>query len=412
MRAICIAVGSELLEKNRLDTNSLYIGRKLLECGILMDMKTVVGDDMDNLTWMVKNACKRSQLVIVTGGLGPTEDDITREAVANALKRELNFQEEIVEDIRERFKKRGIDMPEINTRQGFVIEGAELLPNPVGTAPGQYIDDEKCRVLLLPGPPSEMNPMFDKILTDRIACLCNFHVYKRSFKFAGITESEADSMIAEIYAKHKNPRTTILAAPGLIEVHLLGRSRKSPEEAQEPTDMVADKIKDRLKDYLVTERDISLEQYIVEELGKKGLTLSVAESCTGGRLGNIITDVPGSSEVFVGGVIAYSNTMKMDMLGVDNNLLTKHGAVSKEAAAQMAKGVRELTASDIGVAITGIAGPGGAVRGKPVGLVFMHLHAADDSFGIYQVFPGDRNVVKTRTVNYTLNLIKQYLQKK
>jgi len=412
MRAILIAVGSEMLEKGRVDTNSIYIAKGLMKKGILVGMKLIVGDDMENLTWIVKNACKRSQVVILTGGLGPTEDDITREAVANALKKELVFNEDILAGIKERFKKRGLDMPQINTRQAFVIKDSVVIPNPRGTAPGLYIDDESCRLLLLPGPPLEMQPMFDQVLEEKIAPLCNFYIHTRSFKFGNITESQLDSMIAEMYAKYKNPKTTILSTPGLIEVHLLGRSRKSPEEAREPTDELAEKIKEKLKDYLITEKDIGIEEYILEELKSRNLTLGVAESCTGGGLGNRITNIPGSSEVFPGGVIAYSNELKMKLLGVKENTLIKHGAVSKETAKEMAHGVRELTGADINVAITGIAGPGGAAPKKPVGMVFMHLTAADTDMGIYQIFPGDRQMVKTRTINYSLNLIKEYLKRK
>lgn len=410
MRAIFIAVGSELLDKEKIDTNSIYMARKLQEKGILTDMKVVVGDDITNLSWIVKNASKRAQLLIITGGLGPTEDDITREAVAEGLKRDLEFKEEIAAEIAERFKKRGIAMPEINTRQAFIVQGAEVLPNPLGTAPGQFIDDENCKILLLPGPPHEMRALFDTVLEEKIAPLSNYFIYKRMFKFGAITESETDAMLAELYTRYKNIRTTILASPGLIEVHLLGRSRKTVEEAQTAVDELSEKIKDRMKDFLVTEQDISLEQLIVEELKKRKLTLSVAESCTGGGLGNRITNVPGSSEVFLGGVISYSNDLKMKLLGVKENTLKRHGAVSKDTAREMAQGIRALTGSDIGLSITGIAGPGGASVGKPVGLVFMHFYSEKDDTCYYQVFPGEREVVKTRTINYCLSLLRKHLE--
>ncbi|MCP4216501.1 MAG: competence/damage-inducible protein A [bacterium] len=412
MRAIFIAVGSELLERDRVDTNSIYIARKLMEKGILMDMKYVVGDDVNNLGWVIKNAYKRCQLVIITGGLGPTEDDLTREAAADALKIDLEFNETIVEEIRLQFKKRGLKMPEINTRQAFVLKDAEVLPNGAGTAPGQFLDDENCRLLMLPGPPKEMKPMFDKVFEERIAPLSNFFVYKRNFMFAGITESEADAKMSEFYtaSKYRTVKTTILAGPGIIEVHLLGRSRKTVEEAQTLTDELAEKIKVCMADYLVTEKEIPMEQFIVEELGKRKQTLSVAESCTGGGLGNIITNVPGSSDVFVGGVIAYSNGLKMKLLDVEQHTLERQGAVSKQTAKQMADGIRKLTGTDIGMAITGIAGPGGGSKGKPVGLVYMHLSTEDTDMGIYKIFPGGRDLVKIRTVNYCLYLINEYMK--
>ncbi|MCP5048056.1 MAG: competence/damage-inducible protein A [bacterium] len=410
MRAIFIAVGSEMLERDFIDTNSLYVQKGLMDHGILMDMKVVIRDEIDQLSWIVKNACKRTQLVVITGGLGPTEDDLTREAVADALKKDLIFKESLVADLEERFRKRGMKMPEINTRQAFVIDGSEVLYNPLGSAPGLYLDDENCRVLLLPGPPHEMKPMFDRVLKKRIAPLSNFHIYKRSMKFSGTAESSVDAMIAELYTKYRNPKTTILATPGVIEVHLLGRSKKTVEEAKEVTDELAEKIKERLKDLLLTEKDISIEEYILEELRAANLTLSVAESCTGGGIGNRITNVPGSSDIFLGGVIAYSNSLKMKLLGVKEKTLVGKGAVSKETAKEMARGIREATGSDIGIAVTGIAGPGGASKNKPVGLVFMHLSAKDAEMGLYRIFPGEREMVKKRTVNYSLNLIKEYLK--
>lgn len=410
MRAIFIAVGSEMLEMNRIDTNSLYVARKLLEKGIILNMKVVVGDDMENLAWLVKQSIKRSQLVIITGGLGPTEDDMTREAVANAMKRELVYKEEILETVRERFKRRRLDMPDINARQAFIIEGADVLPNPLGTAPGLYIDDEQAQVLLLPGPPPEMKPMFDQVLEERIAPLCNYQVYKRTLKFGGVSESGLDAEISDIYAKFKNPKTTVLANPFYIEVHLMGRSRKDMDETKALTDEIAEKIKERKKDQLVTEEDISFEEFIVAELKKHKLTLCTAESCTGGGLGNTITNVPGSSDVFTGGIIAYSNHLKMNLLGVDEYTLEKHGAVSKDTAEEMAKGVRKLTGADIGVSITGIAGPGGGSPGKPVGLVFVHISAEDAEIGSHQLFSGSRDMIKKRTINYALDQIRKYLK--
>ncbi len=410
MRVIFIAVGSELLGHNKMDTNSLYVSKKLGEKGILVDMKMVVGDDRENLSWTIKNACKRSQLVIVSGGLGPTEDDITRESAADALKLKLVFNDDIVADIEEMFRVRGIDMPQINKRQAFLLEGAEVLNNSAGTAPGQYFDNGKVRLLLLPGPPKEMIPIFDKILEEKISPLSNFHIYRRVLKFGGITESEADSMISGIYRRYKNPVTTILASPGLIEVHLLGRAKKNIDEIKELTDQVAEDIKDKMVKYLITEEDLSIEELIIREMTQRGLSLSVAESCTGGGLGNILTNVPGSSEVFLGGVIPYSNELKTGMLDVKEDTLKKYGAVSKYAAKEMAENVRKLTGSDIGVSITGIAGPGGGTSKKPVGLVFMHMSTLDKEIGEHRIFPGDREVVKIRTINYCLNMIFRYLK--
>jgi nicotinamide-nucleotide amidase len=412
MRAIFIAVGSEMLERNAIDTNSLYVQNQLMEKGILMDMKIVIRDDIDQLTWLVKTAFKRAQLLVICGGLGPTEDDLTREAVASALKRDLIFKEEIVAQLKERYKTFGIrQMPVNNTRQAFIIDGSEVLENTEGTAPGLYIDDPECQVLLLPGPPPEMKAMFDKVLVDKIAPLSNFHIYTRSLLFSGLGESTVDDQISDIYRKYRNPKTTILANPGIIEVHLLGRSRKTIDEARTLTDELAEKIKERMKDHLLTEEDTTIEAYIVKELQSRQLTLSTAESCTGGGLGDRITNVPGSSAAYLGGAVAYSNELKMKLLGVKEETLIKHGAVSKETVKEMAQGIRQLTGSDIALATSGIAGPGGAVEGKPVGMVYMHIAAQDYDFGIYKIFPGPREGIKKRAVNFCLNLVNRYLKK-
>jgi nicotinamide-nucleotide amidase len=410
MRAIFIAVGSELLDLDRADTNSLYVASRLREKGILMDMKVVVGDHMDNLAWIVKKACQRAQLVILSGGLGPTEDDITREAVATALKKNLVFQEEIVADLENIFKRRGMTMPEINSRQAFVIEGAEVVPNPAGTAPGLYLDDGNCKVLLLPGPPNELIPIFETVYEKYLAPASNYHIYSRTFKLTGISESETDARCSDIYRKYRNPVTTILASPGVIELHFLGRSKNSSDEARKLTDELAEKVRERLQDHIFAEKDVSLAEVIVEELQKRRLTLAVAESCSGGGLGHQITNVAGSSEVFLGGVIAYANNLKTGILGVGEATLKKHGAVSKQAAQEMAAGVRRLCGADIGVAITGIAGPGGETAGKPVGLVYIHLSAENFDNGIRQIFSGSREIVKTRSIAYALNLVREYLK--
>jgi nicotinamide-nucleotide amidase len=410
MRAIFIAVGSELLDLDRVDTNSTYVARRLREKGILMDMKVVVGDHLDNLSWIVKKACQRAQLVILSGGLGPTEDDITREAVATALKKELVFREEIVAELEAIFRRRGMAMPEINSRQAFVIEGAEILPNAVGTAPGLFCDEGNCKVLLLPGPPNELVPIFEAAFAKHIAPAANYHIYSRVFKLTGISESEADSRCADVYRKYRNPVTTVLASPGVIELHFLGRSRNSDEEARRLTDELAGKVRERLEEFIYAEEDVSLPEVVVGELKKRGLTLAVAESCTGGGLGNQVTSVPGSSEVFLGGVIAYANSLKARILGVREETLRRHGAVSEATAIEMAVGVRKLCGAAIGLAVTGIAGPGGDNPKKPVGLVHMHLSAEGFDRGMRQIFSGSREIIKLRSEQYALNMVREYLK--
>jgi len=409
MRAIFIAVGSELLDLDRVDTNSLYVARRLREKGILMDMKVVVGDHLDNLSWIVKKACQRAQLVILSGGLGPTEDDITREAVAMALKMELVFREEIIAELEATFRRRGMAMPEINSRQAFVIEGAEVIANAVGTAPGLFCDEGHCKVLLLPGPPNELIPMFESVFEKHIVPAANYHIYSRTLKLIGIGESDADSRIADIYRKYRNPVTTILASPGVIELHFLGRSKDSVEEARRLTDELAEKVRERLQEFIFAEGNASLPEVVVEALKARGLTLAVAESCTGGGLGDQVTSVPGSSAVFLGGVIVYANSLKTGILGVREETLKRHGAVSEATAAEMAAGVRSLCGAAIGLAVTGIAGPGGDNTKKPVGLVYMHLSAEGSERGMRQIFSGSREIIKLRSAFYALNMVREYV---
>jgi len=409
MRAIFIAVGSELLDLDRIDTNSILAARMLRERGVLLDMKLVVGDTLDHIAWAIKKACQRAQVVIVSGGLGPTDDDLTREAVSTALGRELVYREETTERIRQVFRQRGIPMPDINQRQAFFIDGAEELENKVGTAPGQFIDLEHCKLFLLPGPPVELEPMLTAAIEKYVAPEAHFFIYQRRFKLAGITESEADARMAPLYRRYRNPQTTILAAPGGIELHLLGRSKNTVDEAKQLTDELADKIAAEMAGYIFTQGDETLEQVVMRELLAQGRTVAVAESCTGGLLGGRLTAVPGSSQGFLGGVIAYADEVKRDVLGVPAELLEKHGAVSAQVAKAMAHGVRRLTGAGIGVAITGVAGPGGGTSDKPVGRVYFHLSDGDREVPFSVLLGGTRELIRARTVTSALDQLRRFL---
>ncbi len=409
MRAIFIAVGSEMLDLDRIDTNSVFAARMLRERGVLMDMKWVVGDTLDHIAWAVKKACQRAQVVMISGGLGPTDDDLTREAVSTALSSELVYREETAERIRQVFRRRGIVMPDINQRQAFFLTGAEELDNPVGTAPGQFLDLDHCKLFLLPGPPAELEPMLTAAIDKYIAPEARFFIYQRKFKLAGISESEADARMAPIYRRYRNPQATILAAPGGIELHLLGRSKNNVDEARQLTDELAGKIAAEMAGFIFTQGDESLEEVVVSELRTQGKTVAVAESCTGGLLGGKLTAVPGASAVFRGGVIAYADEVKRDVLGVPAELLEKHGAVSAQVAKAMAAGVRKLTGADIGVALTGVAGPGGGTADKPVGRVFLHL--GDGIREVHQqvLFGGTRELIRARAGTTALDQLRRLL---
>jgi nicotinamide-nucleotide amidase len=410
LNAEIIAIGSEMLTPFRLDTNSLWLTERLNSMGIDVKLKTIVGDDEARLEEAIRDAIKRSEIVISTGGLGPTEDDITRKIFARVLKRQLILEDAILERIRARFARRDMPMPEINARQALIISGAQILENNNGTAPGMLLTEGKCTVVLLPGPPREMKPMFDAsvapVLKQRAGDLL---IVRRCLSIFGLTESRTDELAAPIYTKYRNPSTTILFKDGQIELHLTAQARNEAD-AEKLLDELAGQFDEVLGEYIFSRRNETLEQVVGELLKLRGYTLATAESCTGGLLAGRITDVPGSSEYFLEGVVSYSNEAKIDLLGVPKELIEKHGAVSEEVASAMAAGVRKRAGSTFGVGITGIAGPGGASEEKPVGLVYIAL--ADDTQTTARkfVFPGDRQFIRTLSVNAALDIIRRRIK--
>jgi nicotinamide-nucleotide amidase len=404
-----IAVGSELLTPYRLDTNSLWLTEKLNDLGIEVKLKAVIGDDLEQLTRYIQDALDRADVIIATGGLGPTEDDLTREAFAHVLKRPLRRDEEILERLRQRFQKYGFKMTPNNERQADVIDGADALKNAFGSAPGMYIRDGEKVMILLPGPPREMAPMFEREVRPRLAQVSQrFRLARRALKVSGLTESAMDDMIAPIYKQYANPTTTVLSAVTGLEVHLAATG-KTQEEAQARVDDLAEKIEERLGQYVFSRDGESLEQVIGTMLRAKGLTLALAESCTGGLIAKRVTDVPGSSQYFCVGVVAYSNEAKTDLLGVPRELIQTHGAVSPEVAEAMAQGVKQRSGADIGLAVTGIAGPDGGTPEKPVGLVYIGLsHGGRVEHRRLQI-PGDRERVREFTAQVALDWIRRSL---
>jgi competence/damage-inducible protein CinA-like protein len=410
LNAEIIAIGSEMLTPFRVDTNSLWLTERLNSMGIEVKLKTIVGDDESRLEETIRDALRRSEIIISTGGLGPTEDDITRKIFARVLKRRLILHDEILERIRARFARRNVPMPEINARQALVMEGAEILYNNNGTAPGMLLTEEDCTVVMLPGPPREMKPIFKDsvapILKQRAGEL---YIVRRNLSIFGLTESRTDELAAPIYTKYKNPSTTILFKDGQIELHLTAQARR-PADAEILLDEVAGQLEEVLGEYIFSRRDETLEEVVGELLKWRGYTLATAESCTGGLLAGRITDVPGSSDYFLEGVVSYSNDAKVDLLGVPKAWIKRHGAVSEEVANAMAKGIRRHAKSTFGIGITGIAGPGGGSEEKPVGLVYIAL--ADDTTSVARkfVFTGDRQFIRTLSVNAALDMIRRRIK--
>jgi competence/damage-inducible protein CinA-like protein len=410
LNAEIIAIGSEMLTPFRADTNSLWLTERLNAMGIDIKLKTIVGDDEARLEETVGDALRRSEIIISTGGLGPTEDDITRKIFARVLNRQLILNEAILEKIRARFARRGMPMPEINARQALIMNGAQLLENDNGTAPGMLIQEGNCTVVLLPGPPREMRPMFDSqvapVLKERSSDLL---IIRRKLSIFGLSESRTDEIAAPIYTKYTNPSTTILFKDGQIELHLTAQARDEAE-AGRLLDELAGPLDEALKDYIFSRRDETLEEVVGDQLKGNGYTLATAESCTGGLLAGRITDIPGSSEYFLEGAVTYSNEAKTRLLGVPKKMIEDHGAVSEEVAMAMASGIRELAGATFGIGITGIAGPGGGSAEKPVGLVYIAL--ADDAQVSAKrfVFPGDRQFIRTLSVNAALDLLRRRIR--
>jgi len=410
LTAEIIAIGSELLLPDRSDTNSLWLTDQLNRIGIDVRLKTIVGDDDSRLEEVVKDAVKHSRVVITTGGLGPTEDDITRKVVARALNRRLSLDERVLEEIRARFRTFGIaNMPERNSRQAMVITGASVLPNPNGTAPGLYLQHEGCEVVLIPGPPREMKPMFENHVLPRISnlggetCFCT-----RVLRIAGMGESAVDEKIAPIYTRYENPQTTILFNSSEIEIHLRAHGR-TEVDAETLLDDLSLKIEHELGNAAFSFRGETMEEVIGRRLAMTEFTLAVAESCTGGLIAQRLTSVPGSSKYFLEGCVTYSNESKVRLLGVDKKLIKEFGAVSQQVARDMARGVRHRAKTDFGLAVTGIAGPGGGTPEKPVGLVYIAL--ADDAHTEHRklTIPGDRELVRWRASQAALDMLRRRL---
>ena len=413
MNAEIIAVGSEMLTPHRLDTNSLYLTEQLNLLGIDVVFKSIVGDNLRHLVAAAQHGLFRSDILIFSGGLGPTEDDLTREAVAEALGVALRRDPEIVAKLEKRFADRGWKMTPNNAKQADVIEGATVLPNPNGTASGQWLSgqfEERERiVILLPGPPHEMRALFENEVRERLrAKVPPAHLFTRTLKVAMLGESAVDARVAPIYKRYPDVETTILAGAGEIELHFKTRA-ETLEAAQGRGDEVAGLVEDELDDAVYSRDGQSLEQIVGYWLQMRNSTLAVAESCTGGLLAERITSVAGSSRYFLGGAVVYSNAMKTELAGVPADMIERHGAVSREVAAALAEGIRYRCASTFGVGITGVAGPGGGSPEKPVGLVF-HAVASDTGTEVIQRnYPGDRKRIRRFASTMALDMVRRKL---
>lgn len=412
-RAAVIAVGSELLTPFRTDTNSLFITEQLNALGIEVIFKSIVGDDRAELARLIESALDRVDLLVLCGGLGPTDDDVTREVAADVLGLMLEEDPAITEGIRQRFAERGLTMPEINRRQSMVPMGAEVLPNLNGTAPGLWLEKGGRVVLLLPGPPRELKPMLQTLAAGKLREHAAPEVLvRRTIKVTGRSESHTEEAMRPLYAEWSRAddaiSATILAALGQIELHLVIRARDAAAGTR-ALDRAVDQVRAALGADVYSTDGRAIEEVVGGLLAARGWTVAVAESCTGGLLTSRLTDVPGSSRYVDRGIVAYNNTAKAELLDVPASLIAEHGAVSEPVALAMASGVRHRSRTNVGIGVTGIAGPGGGSVEKPVGTVCIAVVTDAAQQTRTARFMGEREHVKFQASQGALDMLRRML---
>jgi nicotinamide-nucleotide amidase len=414
MKAEIIAVGSEMLTPYRQDTNSLFLTEKLNGIGVMVAFKTIVGDRRKDLVNAIRTALARTDILILMGGLGPTEDDLTREAVAEALSLTLRRDAQQVAALHARAATWRISMPQNNLKQADVLQGATVLPNPNGSAPGQWLDvvfeGYRKLVTLVPGPPHECRPLFEAECLPRLREVAPPRsIAVRTLKAAMIPESQADKLLAPIYTTYTDVETTLLAHAGDLQI-TLSCSKANAEAAQARVNELAERVEEALEDWFYSSEGDSLEQIVLYYLGLRQATLAVAESCTGGMIAQRITSVAGASRSFVGGAVVYSDALKTSLADVPAEMIAQYGAVSEEVAKALANGIRVRTGATIGLGVTGIAGPTGATDSKQVGLVHIAVADAQSNDAMDRTFRGDRNRIREWASQQALDLIRRRLK--
>jgi nicotinamide-nucleotide amidase len=413
-RAEIVAVGSELLTPLRSDTNSLFITSCLNDVGVEVAAKHIVGDRHADLLAVLAESLRRSDVTIVTGGLGPTDDDITRTVAAEAFGAPLVEDAGLVEHIRRRFASRGLAMPEINRRQALVPRGATVLANDRGTAPGLLLERDGRAAVLLPGPPREMRPMLERFVAEHLAAAAGgARIRRRVLCIAGRTESQVDEIAQPVYAAWQAAvppiATSILSVAGQIELHLSVRA-DTPEAGDARLALAAAELRAALGPDVFSDDGRPLEQVVGERLLLRGWRIAVAESCTGGLVSSRLTDVPGSSAYMERGAVCYSNRAKTELAGVPAALIQSNGAVSEPVAIAMAAGIRLRAGVDVGIGTTGIAGPGGGTDAKPVGTVALAVAVPGGEDVRTYRFLGDRSQIKFQASQAALDLLRRRLE--
>lgn len=410
-RAEIIAIGSELLTQSRLDTNSLFITEQLNALGVDVVEKHVVGDERSRLTAAISEAMERVEIVLLSGGLGPTEDDVTRDAAASALGRGLYLSEQQEEVLIRRFQQINRPMAENNRRQAYLIEGAEALPNPHGTAPGQFVSVNGRSLFLLPGPPRELKAMMVEQVIPRLIPRLPVQIIKlRTFRITGMGESDLDALIAPVYAKYSNPTTTVLSAPGDLSVTLIARCA-TEQEADALLHEVGDPIAELLGDRVYSTSNEPLEVAVGNLLRSRHATIATAESCTGGSIAARLTEHAGSSDFFVGSLVTYTDQQKAMLLGVAEELLETYTAVSEPVARAMAEGAKTKTGATYALSVTGYAGPDGGTPETPVGTVFIGLAAPASTKVMRYRYGLDRSRIRALATQAALDLVRREIAK-
>ncbi len=402
-----ISVGTEILLGNIVNTNAAYLSEKCAGLGLSCYYQDVVGDNEDRLLETIKLALSRADILLLSGGLGPTQDDLTKEVAAKALGKELYLHEESKEVIRKFFEERGLEITDNNWKQAMVPEGAIVMENPNGTAPGIIMAQDNKHVILMPGPPNEMIPMFETSVMPYLSGLQSCVIYSQTVKICGVGESKAESMVSDLIEAQSNPTIATYAKTG--EVHLRVTARAEDEkEARKLVKPIIKDLKGRFGNHVYTTDDeVTLEKAVVDLLTANKLTACTVESCTGGMLSARLINVPGVSEVFKSGYVTYSNKSKRRLLGIKKNLLLKHGAVSEQIAREMAKTAAMLAKTDVCVSTTGIAGPDGGTPEKPVGLVYIGCNVCGKITVKECHFSGSRFKIRESTVSAALSLMRQ-----
>jgi nicotinamide-nucleotide amidase len=405
-KAAIISIGNELMTGQIVDSNAAWLSSRMIGLGVPTVHICQIGDDIDVIAGAISDAAAKAEIIIITGGLGPTDDDLTRQGIARFMETELELRQDLLEHIENFFSRRNIAMPKMNRIQACIPKGAGEIPNHTGTAPGIFAQYRGKVIAAMPGVPAEMKLMFDEFVAHRIeGFAAGQAIFVRKLKCFGAGESQLAEMLGDMMNRSRNPQVNCTVHFGVITLHIIAAAT-AKKIAQEMAQKDEAQIRSLLGDLVFGAEEDTLSQVLGEELAKRGRTVAVAESCTGGLIAKLITDIPGSSRYFTYGWVTYANEAKIDQLGVDPGPIKEHGAVSEEVAGAMAIGAQRKAGSDYAISVTGIAGPDGGTETKPVGLVYIGIASKADCQVHKFIFPHARELMRFRAAQTALNLLR------